>query len=221
MQYKHALLTTILATSLTLPAAAHEITFAVGGLSSTLNALQSYIDTTPNAESNIQGSSVATSLGGEASIAYIWNVNSGLELGFEGFYDFVSGLEVQGTLGQRTSFNNAWGARGVPAFKITNNTKIFLTMGYVIVDQTLDISDVDPALIPLFTTTSIESQNQGGFQYGAGVETLIYNTLGIRIAYTAEQSAELTLESDDTLASFNSTPTVYNFFFGMTYHLPF
>lgn len=220
MQFKHTLLATILATGFILPAAAHEITFAVGGLSSTLNSEQKYTDSVSQAD--IHSAGTHTSLGGEAALGYVWNVNSGFDIGFEMFYDFVNDLQVYASYDALDTVNNVWGGRVMPAFRITNNTKIFIDLGYALIDQTLDISKVNPSgTVPGFSSTSVKSNNKGGFQYGAGVETMIYNTIGIRLAYTVQQTAELKLSSDDGTQSFKTTPTVYDFFFGGTYHFQF
>ena len=222
MQFKHTLLAAALSAGFVVQASAHEITIAAGGLGSTLNVQQSFIDTTPMTGIDIGSSGTDNGLGGEASVAYVWNVNSGFDIGFEFFYDFTGSLSVTAPTGEVTTLNNIWGVRGLPAFRITNNTKIYIDLGYAIIDQTIDVSSIDNgAGPPGFTTTSLQSKNAGGFQYGAGVETMIYNTIGIRLAYTAQQAAELSLASDDGVETFNSTPTVYQFFFGASYHFQF
>ena len=219
MQFKHTLVAAALTAGFMGTACAHEITFALGGSSATLNAEQEFIDTTPGSGIDVHSTGNDTVLGGEFAAGYVWNVNSGFDIGFEFFYDFVSGLEVIAPSGESTTVDNIWGLRAKPAFRITNNTKIYIDLGYAIIDQTLDISNV--VGLSGFSATSAESKNQGGFQYGAGIETMIYNTIGIRLAYDVQQSAELSLDSDDGIESFTSTPTVYTFFFGATYHFQF
>lgn len=220
MQFKHTLLASAFAASFILPATAHEITFALGGLSSSLNSQQQYIDTLFDVDDRDSGAN--TTLGGEAAVGYVWNVNSGFDIGFEFFYDFVSNLDVYSNLNALNTVDNLWGLRALPAFRITNNTKIYIDLGYAIIDQTLDISALDPSgSVPGFSSSSVKSKNKGGFQYGAGIETMIYNTIGIRLAYTAQESEELKLSSDDGTQEFRATPTVYSFFFGATYHFQF
>lgn len=224
MQFKHALLIGGLSAGFIMSASAHEITFAIGGLSSTLNSQQQYIDTTPGTGIDSRDSGSNTILGGEAALAYVWNVNSGFDIGFEFFYSYTgNNLDVYASSGALNTVNNVWGFRGLPGFHITNNTKIYVNLGYAIVDQKLDISGVDPSgHVPGFSSTSATSGSfDGGFQYGAGIETMIYNTIGIRLAYTAEESSALTLKSDNGAQKFEATPTVYSFFFGATYHFQF
>ena len=222
MQLKHTLLAAVISAGFVSQAFAHEITIAAGGLGSTLNVQQSFIDTTPITGIDVGSSGTDNSLGGEASVGYVWNVNSGFDIGFEFFYDFTGSMSITANTGQVTTLNNVWGIRGLPAFRITNNTKIYIDLGYAIIDQTIDVSGVNDGAGPAgFTTTSLKSSNTGGFQYGAGIETMIYNTIGIRLAYTAQEAAELSLVSDDGVESFNSTPTIYMFFFGASYHFQF
>jgi opacity protein-like surface antigen len=220
MSHKHALLATLLAAGFITSASAHEITFAIGGLGSTMNAQQNYTNHANGDDYNTSG--VDGSLGGEAALAYVWNVNSGFDMGFEIFYDYVGNLEVTEVNNAVTTINNVWGGRVLPGFKITNNTKIYVSLGYALIDQELSIKNADAISgEPVFSDTSISSTNQGGFQYGAGIETMIYERIGLRLAYTAQESPELKLESDNKTAFFTSTATVYDFFFGLTYHFQF
>ncbi|MFI4957046.1 MAG: outer membrane protein [Gammaproteobacteria bacterium] len=221
MQFKHTLLAAVISSGFIMQASAHEITFALGGLGTTFNVQQEYKDTDPATAGDLNGSGTANGLGGEAALAYVWNVNSGFDIGFEFFYDFTGNLQVKGPTNAITTLNNVWGVRALPAFRITNNTKIYIDLGYAMIDQTLDVADVVGIGAAGFTTTSAKSSNTGGFQYGAGIETMIYNTVGIRLAYTAQQAAKLSLSDDDGDATFSSTPTVYQFFFGGTYHFQF
>ncbi len=212
--FKHLLLSTALI-PFAFAAQAHEITIALGGLSSTLNSEQNFGRSAQSTDEGSHSAGTHTALGGEASLAYIWNVNSGFDLGFEFYYDFVGGLQVEGTTGMIDTVNTMFGARALPGFKITDNTKIYINLGYGIIDQTLDISNTHPTD---FSQTSMDFSNKGGFQYGAGVETMIYNNIGIRLAYTVQQNSEVTFESDGNKYYFTDTATVYNFFFGATYH---
>jgi opacity protein-like surface antigen len=104
----------------------------------------------------------------------------------------------------------------LPGFKITDNTKIYIDLGYNLMDQTLDVADANNT--SGYTTYTKEMNNQGGFQYGGGIETMIYSNIGIRLAYTVQQNSEVKFESENSTRYYASTPTVYNFFFGATYH---
>lgn len=224
MQLKHTLLASALVAGFVLPASAHEITIALGGLGSSLSAQETFQDTGLGIDIT-RNSGQATTLGGEASAAYVWNVNSGFDIGFEFFYSFTgNNLIVYNDDGTTTTVNNIWGFRGLPAFHITNNTKIYIDLGYAIVDQTFNVANA-PLLDPSFTTTSVKSSYQGGFQYGAGIETMIYNSIAIRLAYTAQESRSVSLSGNAGTPSadqtFSSTPTVYSFFFGGAYHFQF
>jgi len=216
---KHVLFA-LTASSIALTVHAHEFTITLGGISSTLNSEQNFVTSGQSADEGAHSAGTHTSLGGEVAAAYIWNVNSGFDIGFEFYYDFVNDLKVEGSEKMINTINLMYGGRVLPGFKITSNTKIYIDLGYNLMDATLDISSANNTH---FSSTEMDFTNEGSFQYGAGVETLIYKNLGLRLAYTVQQHGELKFDNDSTSSPeyYEARPTVYNFFFGLSYHFPF
>lgn len=207
----------ILAASLGFTAHAHEFAITLGGISSTLNSEQNYVFVPQTSDQGSHSSGTHTVLGGEAAVAYIWNVNNGFDIGFEFYYDFVGGLTVEGSEHLINTVNLMYGGRVLPGFKITNNTKVYVDLGYNLMDTTMDVSNGHTRG---YVDTTKDFNNEGAFQYGAGVETMMYKNLGLRLAYTVQQNSEMKFESDDSARYYTATPTVYNFFFGLSYHFP-
>lgn len=151
-------------------------------------------------------------LGGGVYGGYVWNVNSGFNINFEGYYDFINVTVTQSVLAIKPltyEVNGIGGLRVLPAFKITNNTELFLELGWAYLSQTF--TDPNPV------SASVK-QWSSGFRYGAGVQTMIFENISLRVFYSViDQLSEQTLTHDDD-GNLTATPNFNEFGVGVAYH---
>jgi hypothetical protein len=175
----------LMGSALTLPALAHEISFGAGALDSVMFAQLSQTDTIiyPGTENDIQWSGTGTTITGEFYVGYAYNVNKGFDIGFEVFYD-LDGPEVEQYVNQprylKYSMKNGLGIRIVPGFNITPSTRVIAEVGYLFLQTEINV--IDLTTVPTFSTTSV-TENKGVVVYGAGLETMLYESFGIRASY--------------------------------------
>lgn len=215
MNLKHISVVALLGASLSMPALAHEFTLG-GGLAS--DKLDTEFKHTTTAAAKIFSSASDTELGGEAFIGYVWQINSGFDMAFEFFYDFmdVTTKEANGTSGHyKNNINNIMGVRALPGFRITNNTKLFLDLGYVNLENEIDIKDAGASG---FTSTT-KSTNVSGYRYGAGVQTKIYDNISLRVGYSVMDGFSAVKVSNTAgTESFSATPTLHVFNASVAWH---
>ncbi len=224
MKLKHLSAAALLGAAFSLPATAHELTFGVGLLSTTLDSeFEQTISGNTN-KSYHNGSS--TDLGGEIALGYVWTINRGFDMAFELFYDFNSS-EVKQSLTEGTNFgllstghakhniNSVWGLRILPGFFVTTNTKIFLDVGYASIDNELSLKSAGTTGFSKLT----DSKDSAAYRYGAGVQTQIYDNFSLRASYVVMDGASaLKVKSDNGASSVKATPTIHNFAANLTYH---
>ncbi len=191
----------------TLPAAAGEIIIGATGFNGTL--VTDFTNTFGS--SNIAVSAENSELGGGLYFGFIWNVNSGFNVGIEGYYDWidvsVNNWANAGGQSLEDKVQGLGGVRALPSFKITNNTEIYLELGLAIVSDTFS----DP------NTGLSEKKNISAFRYGAGTQTMIYDNISLRVYYSViDQMAESSLTNPDY--KLTAQPSMNEFGVGVAYH---
>lgn len=210
---KHWIASVGLAASLaTLPVYGGELLIGITGFDGTMTS--DYTQT-------ILGSKFAYSaensqLGVGAYLGYVWNVNSGFNINFEGYYDYVDFTVSQSIVTEieanaqplTQKISGLGGLRVMPAFKITNNTELYLELGWADVDLTLTDANSNQSVSAWIS----------GFRYGAGLQTKLYQNISLRAYYSVvDQMAKQTINSplDGTISA---QPTFTEFGVGVAYH---
>lgn len=190
----------LLLSSMTLSAAAHELSLGAGALSTTMFSRFTYSDDT---SLKTQVTTTATSISGEFYVGYAYNINKGFDIGAEIFYD-LGGPEVENNIVTpgyvKNSLSNTIGIRILPGFNITPSTRVYAGVGYAYMDTEINVKDTDTDLT--FNTKSA-SKKGGSIFYTAGLETMIYTSFGIRAGYSV-------LNASSSIASISSTNTYSN-----------
>lgn len=195
----------------TLPALAGEIIIGIDGFNGSLTSNF----TQKNGEFGFDpfaASSENFQLGVGVYGGYIWNINSGFNMNFEGYYDWISVTVTQSVIDAKPltqELQGLGGLRVLPAFKITNNTELFLELGWAYMNFTF--SDPNPISV---------SQKQwiSGFRYGAGVQTMLFQNISLRVFYSMiDQLAETSL-THDVDGTVTATPNFNEFGVGIAYH---
>ncbi len=88
---------------------------------------------------------------------------------------------VGGTVNSKFSVNTSWGVRVLPGVKLNNSTLLYIPLGYM--SASLKGTATATSTSGL-TATASKSQYQGGFVYGVGLETVVYENFSIRGEYT-------------------------------------
>jgi opacity protein-like surface antigen len=191
----------------TLPSYAGELIIGATGFNGTL-----VTDFTNSfGSSNIAVSAENSELGGGLYFGFIWNVNSGFNVGIEGYYDFID-VTVSNWAGfsSQSLEDNVTGLGGIrmlPSFKITNNTEIYLELGLAIVMDTF----TDP------NSGLSEEKNISAFRYGAGTQTMIYDNISLRVYYSViDQMAESSISTENY--KLTAQPSMNEFGVGVAYH---
>lgn len=194
----------------TLPAAAGEIVLGATGFNATLTS--EFTQDVAGTTSKAAATGETSQFGGGLYFGYIWNVNSGFDIAVEGFYDFLdvtskASLFTDQPLKQEV--NAIYGLRAMPGFKITNNTKIYIELGWAMVGQKL-IDDNLPK--------SSSKDTSSGFRYGAGLQTMIYDNISLRLFYSMIDQLSSSKVDNVDYGKFEATPTVSEFGVGIAYH---
>lgn len=195
-----------LGSALTLGASAHEFTFGAGALSNTMFSQLSYTNTTlfGTANNDVQVSATGTTITGEFYVGYAYNINKGFDIGLEIFYD-LDGPEVEQIVAEprylKYSMKNAIGVRVVPGFNITPSTRLIADVGYLYMET--NISVIDLVTASDYTATSV-SKKTGMIVYGVGIETMMYESFGLRASYNVAPRMG-TVDSTNNAASITST----------------
>jgi len=88
------------------------------------------------------------------------------------------------TTNSKFSANTSWGVRLLPGIKLNNSTLLYIPLGYMSASLKGTASlAATPAGLPTTTTSTSKSQYQGGFVYGVGLETVVYENFSIRGEY--------------------------------------
>lgn len=197
-----------------LPACAGEILIGATGFNGTLvtDFTQKFATFGGFTPTEFAVSAEDSQLGGGIYFGYVWNVNSGFNINIEGYYDFINVTVDQSVLSLQPlthEINGIGGLRVLPAFKITNNTEIFIELGWAYISQTF--TDPNPL------KSSIK-ENTSGFRYGAGVDTMIYENISLRVFYSViDQIAEQSLNHDED-GKLTAQPNFNEFGVGVAYH---
>lgn len=208
----------LLGTILAAPAFAHDITLSGALLSSNLSS--DYEHKTSTGNNYDTGSD--TALGGELALGYFWKINSGFGLEFDFYYDFL-GLETKQASGTAAggyvshTIDNMMGLRVLPMLNITQNTRIYLDLGFGYFDQTLDAKKSGDT-----TALKSKSANSAGFRYGAGISTMLYDNISMSFGYAViDGGSSVSVKSTDGLVAYSATPTIQLFGTAITWHFGF
>jgi len=198
---------TLAASLFALPAFAGEFIIGATGFNGTL--VTDFTSSYNNV--NVAVSAENSELGGGLYFGFIWNVNSGFNVGFEGYYDFidvkVTNWAASGEQSLENKVQGLGGIRGLPSFKITNNTEIYLELGLAIVSDTF----TDPNF------GGSDKKNIFAFRYGAGTQTMIYDNISLRVYYSViDQMAQSNLSFDNV--TLTAQPSMNEFGVGVAYH---
>jgi hypothetical protein len=213
-----------LSTFIALPTFAHEFSFGVGALSTTMFSQISYVDTATFGTTNndIEWSANGSQITGEFYVGYAYNINKGFDIGVEIWYD-LDGPEVEQFVVEpryiKHSMQNAIGVRVVPGFNITPSTRIIGEVGYMYTQMELSVVDLDPTLASQFSSSST-TKNKGFITYGVGLETMVYQNFGFRASYNVlppqsnsdSSTNSVSITSTDGTVTYSATPVV-NFFY--------
>lgn len=213
MNLKKTSLAVALSSAVALPAFADGFVFGAALISQTLD---SEITQVLGAVKNHHSAS-ATEFDGELFAGYIWDVNSGFEIGIQAYYDF-GGAQTQQAVSPSGSvkhtIDGVYGVSIMPGFKITPNTKIYLDLGGAGVKQTIDDKDVTGS------SNNSKSKTQIGYRYGAGLETMIYDNVGLGMYYAIidDVSEAKVSNTDANVGDIKASPTIKNFGITLAYH---
>src|SRR5579872_108440 len=136
MTIKHTTSAIILASLLSTSAYASDVTLSVAMLSSTLDSAFETTDV-PTATTLFQ-SGTANGMGGEIGLGYLWKINSGFALEFDYYYDFINLSNKITTIGagfMTHKISDVMGLRVLPMLNITQNTRIYLDIGWAYINQ--------------------------------------------------------------------------------------
>lgn len=218
MNMKHISAALLLSSIVALPALAHDITLSGALLSSNLSSDYEHKTTTGN---NYDTAS-DTALGGELALGYLWKINSGFGLEFDFYYDFL-GLETKQASGTAAggyvshTIDNMMGLRVLPLLNITQNTKIYLDLGFAYFDQTLDAKKSGDV-----TALRSTSENTYGFRYGAGISTMLYDNISLNVGYAViDGGSSIKVKNTDDTIAYSATPTIQYFGTAITWHFGF
>jgi hypothetical protein len=221
-----------LSSTLMLPAAAHELSFGAGALSINMFNQLTFTDTklagpTPT----IVFDSNANTVTGEIYVGYAYNVNRGFDIAAEVFYDFNSPKLQQYVADQsfiQVDYTNQIGVRVLPGFNITPSTRFFIDVAYLFLEGQLQTSKLLNASDFVNTTTTTTTNKwSGAIQYGAGFETMIYESFGLRASYTvtptinSNASHGTSVTSKDGTLTYSTKPTFYAFYLGGIFRFGF
>jgi opacity protein-like surface antigen len=194
-----------------LPAFAGEIIIGVDGFNGSMNTnftqKNDLIGFDPYA-----ASAENFELGGGVYGGYVWNVNSGFNINFEANYDWINVTTTQSVNNIQPltqEIKGLLGLRILPAFKITNNTELFLELGWAYVDLTF--SDPNPVSVSMQEWVS-------GFRYGAGVQTMLFQNISLRVFYSVIDQLAETSMTHDVDGTVTATPNLNEFGIGVAYH---
>jgi opacity protein-like surface antigen len=195
MSFKH-LFPILLLSSITLAASAagpsQEISVGAGALSTTMfNRFTYYNDPTLlPAFPHTQVTANSTSISGEFYFGYAYNINKGFDIGVEIFYD-MGGPEIETmvvTPGYvKNALSNTIGLRVLPGFNITPSTRVYAGVGYGYMETSISVQDTETVL---FFQTLSATKKGGALFYTAGLETMIYTSLGIRAGYSVMNASQ-------------------------------
>lgn len=214
----------LLLSMLAMTAMAQEISVGAGALSTTMASKFSYYNDVRTTQVNGQ----QQALTGEIYAGYAYNVNKGFDLGAEFFYD-LGGPEIEQNVVTPGYVKNAqkstMGIRILPGFNITPSTRVFLGVGYAWLSTTINIADTVP--VKTFTSTSATKKGTS-LLYMAGLETMIYTSLGIRVSYSVLQASNAiasisssTTYADGAHEKYKAKPTMGEFFLGGVFRFTF
>lgn len=219
-----------LSSALILPAAAHELSFGAGALSVNMFNQLTFTDTAlPGPQPIFVYDANATTVTGEIYLGYAYNVNRGFDIAAEVFYDFAS-PKLQQYVGfssfVQTDYTNLIGVRVLPGFNITPSTRFFVDVAYLFLEGKLDTSHLVDAS-DFVNTNTTTNKWAGAIQYGAGFETMIYESFGLRASYTVTPSVKssashgTSVTSKDGTITLSSEPTFYAFYLGGIFRFAF
>lgn len=200
----------------TVPALAGQVILGATGFDGTMNV--NFTQTFPTISGvEIDTNAENSQLGGGLYGGYVWNVNSGFNINFEAFYDFMyltvsqTTLTFDGEIFKPITYkvNGLGGLRVLPAFKVTNNTSLFLELGWAYFDQTF----TDPN-----TPSTTISEWTSGFRYGAGVQTMLYQNISLRVFYSVVDELAQVKLSHPSDGNLTGQPNFTEFGVGIAYH---
>lgn len=215
----------LLLSTFALSASAHEISLGAGALSTTMFSRFSYADDT-NYQAKTDASTTAIS--GEVYFGYAYNINKGFDIGAEIFYD-LGGPEAEQSVGTpgyvKNSLSNTIGIRVLPGFNITPSTRVYAGIGYAYMDTEINIKDT---LTDLTFDKKTASKKGGSIFYTAGLETMFYTNIGMRVGYTVidAASAQATISSTNTYSNgahekYKAKPAFNEFYLGGIFRFGF
>lgn len=215
MTIKHRSAAIILGAICATPAFAHDITLSAAMISSNLSSDVEHVTTTGN---NYDTAS-DTKLGAEFALGYFWKINSGFGLEFDFYYDYL-GLETKQSSGAAAgghithSVDGMIGLRMLPMLNITQNTKIYLDMGFGAFEQTIDGKKSGNT-----SAVGTKSADSIAFRYGGGISTMLYDNISLSIGYAViDGGSSVTVKSANDQVKYSATPTIQYFGTAVTWH---
>lgn len=187
---------------------AGEIIIGIDGFNATVNA--DFTQSLPGFD--FAGSAQNSQFGGGVYLGYIWNVNSGFNINLEGYFDYFNQTVSQSIFADMPlteKIGNIGGLRALPAFKITNNTEIYIELGWAYLPVTFSDPNVGGSSI---------KQNTSAFRYGAGVQTMLYDNISLRIFYTIIDELQTLTLTNPTYGKLSAQPNLNEFGVGVAYH---
>ncbi|MCE3238171.1 MAG: hypothetical protein K0R24_1152 [Gammaproteobacteria bacterium] len=108
------------------------------------------------------------------------------------------------TFHSKFSANTSYGARFLPGIKLNNSALFYVPLGYT------------RASLKGTTPLTSKSQSSGGFVYGVGIETAIYENFSLRGEYTHTNNNSFS--SSGSGANVKWSPSDNQFMLGLLYH---
>ncbi len=83
------------------------------------------------------------------------------------------------TVNSKFSANTSWGVRALPGMKLNNSTLLYIPLGWM----STSLKGTTSLTTTAGNASTSKSQYQGGFVYGVGMETVVYENFSLRGEY--------------------------------------
>lgn len=221
MHYKKMALAALAASTFSTAALAvnlsHEITVGAGGSADLLDS--KYNRRAPGGFggfTRMYDTATGFGSGAEASLGYVLNINEKYDFGFEAFYNTLrtnSTQNIERDNYYKHSVKDLFGVRFLPGYYFVPNTKLFLDLGFVNVNSTLDISTTSST-----TYEPSKMRHVSGYRIGGGIEALVFKNLSFRMGYAMMDGFGSTEISAPNANIFKVTPTIQTYTASFAYH---
>lgn len=116
---------------------------------------------------------------------------------------------VVGTYKSKFEVNTSYGLALLPGLKVNDSSLFYLRVGY----NWANLKGKEIATIAGVSTAASKSNTQGGFNYGLGIETAIYENLSLRGEFTHTDYSSFT-----SALGTKWSPSDNQFMLGLAYH---